>query len=230
MTPRRAVMSWSSGKDCTLALHRARQEGALEVVALLSTFNETADRVAIHGTRRRVARAQARALGLPLIEVDLPDPCSNADYEARIGAAALRLKDGGVRDWVFGDLFLEDIRHYRESRLAAQGLSAHFPLWGLDTRALAGEMLDLGMDARVVTLDPRLVPRELCGSRFDRAFLDRLPPGVDPCGERGEFHTVVAKGPGFAAPLDLRRGVTVERSGFVYTDFDVSEAQDDPAS
>ncbi|SDL25144.1 ATP-binding protein [Paracoccus chinensis] len=218
---RPAVMSWSSGKDCTLALHRARQEGALDVVALLSTFNETASRVAIHGTRRAVARAQARALGLPLIEVDLPAPCSNADYEARIGAASLRLKEQGVRDWIFGDLFLEDIRQYREGNLAAQGLSGHFPLWGADTRLLAQEMLDLGLDARIATLDPRLVPRELCGSRYDWAFLDQLPPGVDPCGERGEFHTVVANGPGFAAPLNLRQGETVERSGFVYTDFDL---------
>lgn len=117
--PRPAVMSWSSGKDCTLALHQARQDAALEVVGLVSTFNEAAGRVAIHGTRRSVARAQARALGLPLIEVDLPDPCSNADYEARIGAAALRLRDRGVRHWVFGDLFLDDIRRYRESRLQA---------------------------------------------------------------------------------------------------------------
>lgn len=218
---RPAVMSWSSGKDCTLALHRARQQGMLEVVALLSTFNETADRVAIHGTRRSLARAQARMLGLPLIEVDLPAPCSNAEYEARIGAAALRLKERGIRDWIFGDLFLEDIRQYREANLAAHGLSGHFPLWGADTRLLAQEMLDLGLDARIVTLDPRLVPRELCGSRYDRAFLDQLPPGVDPCGERGEFHTVVAHGPGFAAPLDLRQGETVERSGFVYTDFDL---------
>lgn len=222
---RLAVMSWSSGKDCTLALHRARQEGELEVVALLSTFNETASRVAIHGTRRAVARAQARALGLPLIEVDLPAPCSNADYEARIGAASLRLKEQGIRDWIFGDLFLEDIRRYREANLAAQGLSGHFPLWGADTRLLAQEMLDLGLDARIATLDPRLVPRELCGSRYDRAFLDQLPPEVDPCGERGEFHTVVANGPGFAAPLDLRQGETVERSGFVYTDFDMPPSE-----
>ena len=218
---RPAVMSWSSGKDCTLALHRARQQGTLDVVALLSTFNETADRVAIHGTRRPIARAQAQALGLPLIEVDLPDPCPNADYESRIGAAALRLKQQGIHDWIFGDLFLEDIRQYREARLAAQGLAAHFPLWGADTRLLAQEMLDLGIDARIATLDPRLVPRELCGSRFDRDFLDRLPPGVDPCGERGEFHTVVGYGPGFAAPLKLCHGETVERGGFVYTDFDL---------
>ncbi|MBV0891496.1 ATP-binding protein [Paracoccus sp. Z118] len=219
MIAKPAVMSWSSGKDCTLALHRARHDPALEIVALLATFNETAGRVAIHGTRRDIARAQAEALGLDLIEVDLPSPCPNAEYEARIGAAALRLRDQGVRDWVFGDLFLDDIRSYREASLAPYGLSAHFPLWGADSAQLAQEMLEIGIDARVVTLDPRLLPADLCGSAFDRAFLDSLPPGIDPCGERGEFHTVVADGPGFARPLNLARGETVERDGFVYTDF-----------
>lgn len=219
MSPRPAVMSWSSGKDCTLALHRAREAGELEVVALLSTFNADAARVSIHGTRREVARAQAAALGLPLIEVDLPFPCSNADYEARMGAAIQGLRAKGVEDWIFGDLFLQDIRDYREAQLRAHGLRAHFPLWGADTRELADEMLAAGIRAHVVTLDPRKVPRELCGAGFDRAFLDRLPAAVDPCGERGEFHTLVADGPGFSAPLPLERGETVERDGFVYTDF-----------
>jgi len=212
-------MSWSSGKDCTLALHRARQAGELEVVALLSTFNAEAARVSVHGTRREIARAQAAALGLPLIEVDLPFPCSNADYEARIGAATERLQTQGVADWIFGDLFLQDIRDYREAQLHARGLRAHFPLWGADTRELANEMLAAGIEAHVVTLDPGKVPRGMCGARFDRAFLDSLPATVDPCGERGEFHTLVAHGPGFAAPLALERGETVERDGFVYTDF-----------
>jgi uncharacterized protein (TIGR00290 family) len=217
-------MSWSSGKDSAMALHAARQEPALEVVALLSTFNESAGRVAIHGTRREVARAQAAALGLPLIEVDLPAPCPNAVYEARLGAATRRLRDDGVEDWVFGDLFLDDIRAYREAQLAPLGLAAHFPLWGRDTRALAQEMLAAGIDARIVTLDPQRLPRDLCGARFDAGFLAALPEGVDPCGERGEFHTVVAHAPGFAAALDLRRGATVEREGFVYTDVTLGAA------
>jgi len=212
-------MSWSSGKDCTLALHRAREAGELEVVALLSTFNAEAARVSVHGTRREIARAQAAALGLPLVEVDLPFPCSNADYEARIGAATERLQAQGVADWIFGDLFLQDIRDYREAQLHTRGLRAHFPLWGSDTRELAGEMLAAGIEAHVVTLDPRKVPPELCGARFDCAFLDSLPDTVDPCGERGEFHTLVTHGPGFAAPLQLERGETVERDGFVYADF-----------
>lgn len=228
MSPPPAVMSWSSGKDCTLALHRARAAGELNVVALLSTFNADASRVSIHGTRE-VARAQAAALGLPLIEVDLPFPCSNADYEARMGAATDDLRAQGVEDWIFGDLFLQDIRDYREAQLRAHGLRAHFPLWGADTRNLAEEMLALGIEAHVVTLDPRRVPREMCGARFDRAFLDRLPAGVDPCGERGEFHTLVAHGPGFAAPLPLERGEMVERDGFVYADFALRQGQGVPA-
>lgn len=212
-------MSWSSGKDSTLALHRARQAGTLEIVALLSSFNEAAGRVAIHGTRRAIARAQAAALGLPLIEVDLPDPCSNAEYEARMGAAVTKLAQDGVRDWVFGDLFLEDVRAYREAQLAPHGLNAHFPLWGADTAELAQEMLAAGLRAHVVTLDPARLPAGLCGEDYDQLFLDALPADVDPCGERGEFHTVVSDGPGFAAPLRLVRGETVRRGDFVYADF-----------
>lgn len=217
--PRPAVMSWSTGKDCTMALHLARQDPTLQIVALLSSVNETAARVSIHGTRREIARAQAAALGLPLIEVELPEPCPNDVYEARIGAATRRLMDEGVRDWVFGDLFLDDIRAYREAKLAPLGLRAHFPLWGSDPARLAQEMLDAGVRAHVVTLDPARLDRGLCGARYDTAFLAALPEGVDPCGERGEFHTVVSDGPGFARPLDLTRGETVERSGFVYTEF-----------
>lgn len=216
---RRAVMSWSSGKDSAFALHLTRQAGDREIVALLSTFNETHDRVAVHGTRRAIARAQASALGLPLIEVDLPDPCSNADYEARIGDAVQRMANDDVRDWVFGDLFLEDIRAYRETQLANHGARAQFPLWGMETAALSEQMLAAGLVAHVVTLDPSRVPRALCGAHYDADFLSRLPADVDPCGENGEFHTLVSDGPGFAAPLTFERGETVERGGFVYTDF-----------
>lgn len=202
-----------------MALHVARQDPTLDIVALLSTFNEGAARVAIHGTRREIARAQAAALGLPLIEVDLPDPCPNDVYEARIGAATRRLMAEGVRDWIFGDLLLEDIRAYREAQLTPLGIRAQFPLWGRDTRSLAREMLAVGIDARIVTLDPRHLPAALCGTRYDAAFLEALPVAVDPCGERGEFHTLVADGPGFTQPLELVRGETLERGGCVYTDF-----------
>jgi len=220
---RPAVMSWSSGKDSAFALYEARKAGALDITALLSSFNETHDRVAIHGTRRAIARAQAAALGLPLIEVDLPDPCSNAEYEARIGDAVRRLADDGVRDWVFGDLNLADIRAYREGMLAPLGLTAHFPLWGRDTGMLAREMLAAGLQAHVVTLDPARIPADMCGARFDADFLARLPAGADPCGENGEFHTVVSHAPGFAAPLDLIRGETVTRGAFVYADFTLAQ-------
>ena len=222
--PRPAIMSWSSGKDSALALHRARQDPSLRIVGLLSTFNETAGRVAIHGTRRDIARAQAAALDLPLIEVDLPAPCPNAVYEARIGAATRALLAEGVRDWVFGDLFLADIRAYREAQLAPLGIRAHFPLWGSDTGTLAREMLAAGIDAHLVTLDPRHLPAGRCGTAFDASFLDTLPAGVDPCGERGEFHTVVSYAPGFARRLELRRGETVTREGFVYTDFTLAHS------
>lgn len=219
MSARPAIMSWSSGKDSALALHCARQNPELEVIGLLSTFNETADRVAIHGTRRAIARAQAAALDLPLIEVDLPYPCPNAIYEARVGAATRSLLADGVRDWIFGDIFLSDIRAYREAQLAPHGITAHFPLWGRDTSGLAREMLDVGIVAHVVTLDPTRLPQQMCGRVFDEAFIADLPGDVDPCGERGEFHTIVTHAPGFSRRLAVQRGETVLRDGFVYTDF-----------
>lgn len=202
-----------------MALHLARRDPALEIVGLLSTFNEDASRVAIHGTRRDVARAQAAALGLPLIEVDLPDSCPNEVYEARMGATTRRLLADGVRDWIFGDTLLEDVRAYREANLSSLGIRANFPLWGRAAGPLAREMLAAGIKAYIVTLDPKHLPPALCGACFDAAFLDDLPDTVDPCGERGEFHTLVADAPGFAHPLDLIRGETVERGGFAYADF-----------
>jgi uncharacterized protein (TIGR00290 family) len=212
-------MSWSSGKDSAWALYKARQIPEIEITALVCTINATHDRVAIHGTRRDVVQAQAAALGLPLIEVDLPYPCSNADYEARIGVATRSLSDDGLRDWVFGDLFLEDIRAYREARLEPLGLTGHFPLWGMNTTRLADDMIAMGLQANVVTLDPSKLPRELCGASFDRQFLSALPDGVDACGERGEFHTVVTDAPGFRSPVCLALGQTVERDDFIYSDF-----------
>lgn len=202
-----------------MALHLARQDQGLQIVALFSTFNAEAGRVAIHGTRRAIARAQAKALGLPLIEVDLPASCPNSAYEARVGAAIRSLQEEGVEDWVFGDIFLGDIRAYREAQLAPLGLCAHFPIWGRETGALAQEMLAAGIEAHIATLDPRHLPVETCGSAFDQDFLAALPEGVDPCGERGEFHTIAVDGPGFAHRLDLERGETVLRDGFAYTDF-----------
>ncbi|MDJ1009626.1 MAG: adenine nucleotide alpha hydrolase [Paracoccaceae bacterium] len=216
-----AILSWSSGKDSAWALHVARQTG-LAVTGLFTTVNETFSRVAVHGVRREVLRAQADAVGLPLTEVDLPYPCSNEVYEARTGAALARLVDEGLTDMVFGDLFLADIRAYREAQLKPFGITPHFPLWGRPTDALAREMIDGGTKAVVATLDPSKLPKALAGRDFDAGLLADLPAGTDPCAENGEFHTLVWDGPAFAQPVPLRKGETVERDGFVYTDFDLA--------
>lgn len=223
MTQKKAVMSWSSGKDSTFALARARAMGELDVVALVSSSNEEYERVAIHGTRRSIAEAQAEALGLPFIDLPLPNPCTDEIYQERMGGLVKKLRDEGVGDWVFGDLFLADVLAYRKSLFEPYGVMLHTPLWGRDTTALAQDMLAVNLEAYIVTLDPKKLPAELCGARYDEAFLDALPEGVDPCGEYGEFHTVVANGPGFAKGLAFEKGEVVERSGFIYCDFLLAE-------
>jgi uncharacterized protein (TIGR00290 family) len=215
----RTVLSWSTGKDCAWALHVLRQSPGIEVVGLLSTLNAAFDRVAMHGTRRALLEAQAAAVRLPLRTVPLPWPCSNDDYRALMSGAVAAMRGDGVEAVAFGDLFLADVRAYREQQMAATGLTPLFPLWGRDTRALAREMTDGGLAAHVACLDPRVMPRALAGTAFDAAFLAALPPGVDPCGENGEFHTFAHGGPMFDAPVRFTRGDTVERDGFVFTDF-----------
>jgi uncharacterized protein (TIGR00290 family) len=214
----RAWMSWSSGKDSTLALAVAREDPALEVVGLLTTFNGAADRVAMHAVRRELLRAQADALGLPVHEVDLPSPCGYEEYDVRMGGAVAAARSDGVTRVVFGDLFLEDIRVYRERALADTGVEPVFPLWERPTRALAEEMLDRGIRATVTCVDPRRLDSSFAGRVFDGRFLSDLPETVDPCGENGEFHTFVHDGPGFAHALSVRTGEVVERDGFVFAD------------
>ncbi len=216
--PLRAWMSWSSGKDSALALHEARAGGQVEVVGLLTTVNATAERVAMHGVRRSLLEAQAEAVGLPLHVVALPWPCPNDVYEARMGAVVASARADGVEAAVFGDLFLEDVRRYRERMLEGSGLTPVFPLWERPTGALAQRLLAVGMRAVVTCVDLGQAPRELAGRWFDAAFLADLPPSVDPCGENGEFHTLVVDGPGFDHPLDVTVGVTVEIDGFAFTD------------
>lgn len=221
MTPSarpKVAVAWSSGKDAALTLHRLRSGGEYEVAGLLTTVSSAYGRVAMHGVRTSLLDRQAAALGLPLTRVEIPTPCSNAEYDARMALAVRSLRAEGVGHLAFGDLFLEEVRAYREERLASTGITPVFPLWGADTRALAEEMLRLGIEAHVVCLDPRVLPRSFAGRRFDRAFLEDLPPGVDPCGERGEFHTFVSAGPMFARPIAVRRGEVVERDGFVFAD------------
>jgi len=219
---KKAICSWSSGKDSAFALAQARKRTDIEVVGLISSFNAEFERVAIHGTRRTVARAQAQAAGLDLIEVELPYPCSNKIYEACIRQQAEQLAAQGIRDWIFGDLFLEDIAAYRRALLNPLGIEVHMPLWKRSTAQLCDEMLAQGLEAYIVCLDPNKLPKTLCGARYDHRFLEALPKGTDPCGENGEFHTVVADAPGFAWPLHFNKGRVVERSGFVYCDFELA--------
>lgn len=218
MKRRRAVVSWSSGKDAAWALHLIRQQGELEAVGLLSSINAQFQRVSMHGVRRDLLELQARAAGLPLITVELPWPCPNEEYEQRMGAACARLRAEGVDAVVFGDIFLADVRQYRERQLAGTGLEPLFPLWGRETRELVREMLAAGVRARIACLDPRRLPKELAGAELDAELLHALPAGADPCGENGEFHTFVLDAPVFQHALDVTAGVVVERDGFVYAD------------
>jgi diphthamide synthase (EF-2-diphthine--ammonia ligase) len=199
-------------------LHVLRTEWAAEPAALLTSMNEVVERVAMHAVRYEIVRAQADAAGLPLVTVGLPSPCPNEVYEARMAAVVADAVDQGFTHVAFGDLFLEDVRRYRESRLAGTGLAPLFPLWGKPTAALAREVIDAGVDAWLTCLDPRVLPATLAGRRYDRSLLDELPPGTDPCGERGEFHTCVTAGPMFSRRIDVDVGPTVERDGFVFCD------------
>jgi uncharacterized protein (TIGR00290 family) len=214
----RAWLAWSSGKDSAFALHTLRATGGVEVVALLTTVNDTHDRVAMHAVRRDLLRAQAQAVGLPLIEVGIPHPCPNEAYEAAMAKALVRARSEGVEGVAFGDLFLADIRRYREERLLGTGLSPLFPLWGRPTRELALEMIAVGQKATLTCVDPGQLAASFCGSDFDEVLLASLPSGVDPCGENGEFHTFAWDGPAFQHPLKVLRGETVLRENFVFTD------------
>jgi uncharacterized protein (TIGR00290 family) len=211
-------MSWSSGKDSTLALAAAREDPELEVVGLLTTLNGSADRVAMHAVRRELLHAQAAALGLPVHEVDLPWPCPNQEYEALMRAALAAATSQGVTRMVFGDLYLADVRAYREQALAGTGVEPVFPLWGRPTAALAQEMVDRGVRATLTCVDPRQLDASYAGRSFDRDLLADLPASVDPCGENGEFHTFVHDGPGFASAIAVHTGEVVERDGFVFAD------------
>jgi uncharacterized protein (TIGR00290 family) len=215
----KALLSWSSGKDSAWALHMLRAAHDLEVVGLLTTVNRQFDRVAMHAVRSELLREQADAAGLPLFEIGIPWPCSNEQYEAEMKSAVEAAKTRGVSVMAFGDLFLEDIRQYRCDKLAGTGIRPSFPLWGLPTDALARSMIEGGLRARLTCVDPRQMPRELAGRAFDGELLDELPAGVDPCGERGEFHTFAHAGPMFKRPIRLSAGEVVERDGFVFADF-----------
>ena len=216
---KRVLLSWSSGKDCAWALHILRQNKELEVVGLVTTLNAHFDRVAMHGTRRTVLERQAATVDLPLWTVLLPWPCSNAEYEQRMAALCERAVSEGITAMAFGDLFLADVRAYRENQLKSTGIEPIFPVWGLDTTQLAREMISSGLRAKLTCVDTKQLPASFAGRDFDEHLLADLPAGVDPCGERGEFHSCAYAGPMFAAPIALQAGEIVERDGFVFADF-----------
>lgn len=218
MSRPRAILSWSSGKDSAWTLHVLRQRGEFEVVALATTITEPYDRVAMHAVRRELLQAQARQAGLPLWEVPIPAPCSNADYEQRMRGLVQRTLDAGITYMAFGDLFLEDVRGYREKNLAGTGLQPLFPLWQLPTSELARDMLQGGLEAFITCVDPRQAPAALAGRRWDESLIAELPSTADPCGENGEFHTCVLAGPMFAGRVAAKPGEVVERDGFVFAD------------
>ncbi len=219
----RTLVAWSSGKDSAFALHEVRRAGDLEFVGLMTTLTEDYGRVSMHGVREEILDRQAEALGLPCRKVRIPAGCVNADYERAMGEAVSAARADGITHVVFGDIFLEDVRAYRERMLAGTGITPVFPLWGRETTGLAREIVEAGVTARVVCVDPRRLSASFAGRSFDTEFLAGLPAGVDPCGENGEFHTCVTGGPMFRASVAVAAGETVVRDGFVFAELHLAE-------
>ncbi len=218
MARKQVWLSWSTGKDSAWTLHVLQQNPAVEVAGLFTTVNAEFQRTAMHAVRVALLRAQAAAAGLPLIIAELPWPCSNGEYEKVMAGLVEQLHQRGAQAVAFGDLFLEDVRAYRERQMENTGLELFFPLWGRPTDALAHEMIDGGLQATLTCVDPRVLPATFAGRAFDHRLLADLPRGIDPCGERGEFHTFVHAGPMFQYPLAVRTGEVVQRDGFVFCD------------
>ena len=218
ITKPKAWLSWSSGKDSAWSLHVMRQRDDFEITALLTTINRTHNRVAMHAVREALLDAQAAAAGLPLVKVGIPSPCPNEIYERAMAEAMAQASAEGVTHMIFGDLFLEDIRKYREENLAKCGVAPVFPLWGCDTGILAQEMLAAGLRAYLTCVDPKKLDASFAGRAFDEKLLVDLPASVDPCGENGEFHTFACAGPMFASPVNVALGEIVERDAFIFAD------------
>jgi uncharacterized protein (TIGR00290 family) len=214
----KALIAWSSGKDSAWALHEARRAGEFDIVGALTTVTETFGRVSMHGVREELLHAQLDAAGLPAVVVRIPYPCPNETYEREMSTAMQQAKARGVTHIIFGDLFLQDVRAYRERQLADTGITPVFPLWQRPTAALARAMIDAGVEAHLATVDLKALPASFAGRRFDASLLDALPDGADPCGENGEFHSFVSAGPMLAGKIAVKVGETVERDGFAYAD------------
>jgi uncharacterized protein (TIGR00290 family) len=218
MMPEDIVFCWSGGKDSAMALHALGAEKSVRITGLLTTVTDEYDRISMHGVRRALLERQAESLGLPLHVVLIPPECVNATYEARMKEALEKHLARGVRRVAFGDIFLEDLRVYREQNLSKVGMEAVFPIWKRNTRELARELIRLGFRAIAVCIDPRVLDPSFAGRELDKSFFSDLPPGVDPCGENGEFHTFVFDGPIFRKPVQFRAGETVHRDGFYFCD------------
>jgi uncharacterized protein (TIGR00290 family) len=223
MTRPKALIAWSSGKDSAWALHEVRQAGAYEIVGALTTVTDTFARVSMHGVREEVLAAQLDAAELPATIVRIPWPCPNETYEHAMAEAMHRAKADGVTHIIFGDLFLSDIRAYREAKLKDVGITPLFPLWQRATHALAQAMIEGGMETYIATVDLKSLPAHFTGRRFDESLLADFPAGIDPCGENGEFHTCVCAGPMFKHRIPITVGETIEREGFAYTDLLLQE-------
>ena len=215
---RKALMSWSSGKDSAWALHKIQHSPEIDLIGLFCTVNKEFDRVAMHGVRVELLQTQAKSIGLPLEIIEIPHPCSNAEYEKIMGQFVERAKNDNIEYFVFGDLFLEDIRSYREEKLKGSGIKPVFPIWGMPTDKLSREMISGGLRTVITCINPKQTPKEFVGKEFDETFLDSLPETIDPCGENGEFHSFVFDGPMFKEKIEIFVGDIVHRDDFVFAD------------
>jgi len=212
------ILSWSSGKDSAWTLHMLQQNPDYKVVGLVTTVNQKHHRVAMHGVREKILQQQADAADLPLHTLNIPSPCTNKEYEAVMQTFITVMQKNNIEYMAFGDLYLEDIRQYREKQLEGTGISPVFPLWLKPTRALAEEMIAGGLEATITCIDPKKISASFAGRRFDLNFINDLPDGIDPCGENGEFHSCVHNGPMFKQPIPVNAGEVVERDNFVFAD------------
>jgi uncharacterized protein (TIGR00290 family) len=214
----KTLVSWSSGKDSAWALHKLQQNPEIDLVGLFCTVNKEFKRVAMHGVRVELLQRQAKNIGLPLQIIEIPYPCSNAEYEEILGQFVKGAKHDHIEYFAFGDLFLEDVRDYREEKLKESGIKPIFPIWGMPTDELSREMLSSGLRAVIACINPKQIAKDFVGREFDECFLDSLPETVDPCGENGEFHTFVFDGPMFKQPIEIFVGDVVDRDDFVFAD------------